>query len=83
MKSISKLLLLAVALAAFAPASLFACATCFGQSDSDMAQGMNWGIFTLLGVIVAVLATIVGFFVHLIRKEAAADSTAPENPTEA
>lgn len=36
-----------------------------------MAQGMNWGIFTLLGVIVTVLAAIAGFFVYLIRKEAA------------
>lgn len=58
-------------LAAFAPAPLFACATCFGQSDSAMAQGMNWGIFTLLGVIISVLASIAGFFVYLIRKEAA------------
>jgi len=48
-----------------------------------MAQGMNWGIFTLLGVIVTVLATIFGFFVYLIRKAAAAESSAPETLTEA
>ena len=80
MKSIRKILLLVVALA---PSPLFACATCFGQSDSPMAQGMNWGIFTLLGVIVAVLGTIAGFFIYLIRKAAAAHSPAPETPTEA
>ncbi|MEI6193148.1 MAG: hypothetical protein WCS42_02340 [Verrucomicrobiota bacterium] len=60
-----------ISLAALAPSSLMACATCFGQSDAPMAQGMNWGIFTLLGVIVAVLATIASFFVYLIRKESA------------
>ena len=60
-----------IALASLAPSPLMACATCFGQSDAPMAQGMNWGIFTLLGVIVVVLATIASFFVYLIRKEAA------------
>jgi len=78
--SIRKILFLAAALV---PSPLFACATCFGQSDSPMAQGMNWGIFTLLGVIVTVLATIFGFFVYLIRKAAAAESSAPETLTEA
>ena len=44
---------------------------------------MNWGIFTLLGVIVTVLATIASFFVYIIRREAAMtnDST-PTNPAE-
>jgi heme/copper-type cytochrome/quinol oxidase subunit 2 len=72
-----------IALAAFAPSPLFACATCFGKSDAPMAEGMNWGIFTLLGVIVAVLATIASFFVYLIRKEAAQTAkTAVENLSE-
>ena len=48
-----------------------------------MAHGMNWGIFTLLGVIVTVLATIASFFVYIIRKEtAAANHSAPEAQTE-
>jgi hypothetical protein len=63
--------------------AFFACATCFGQSDSDMAQGMNWGIFTLLGVIVTVLAAIASFFVYIIRKEAAAaEAAASKTPIE-
>src|SRR5689334_15270949 len=41
------------------PAS--ACSACFGKSDSSMALGMNWGIFTLLGVIVCVLGSVAGF----------------------
>jgi len=69
--------ILAVLLSAGSPSPLFACATCFGQSDSPMAQGMNWGIFTLLGVIVTVLATVATFFVYLIRRETAAVNPPP------
>lgn len=80
MKSSRKILIVAVALA---PSPLFACAACFGQSDSTLASGMNWGIFTLMGVIVTVLATIASFFVYIIRKEAAqAAKTAAENLSE-
>jgi hypothetical protein len=51
-----------------------ACAVCAGRSDSDLAKGMNWGLFTLLGVVVFVLAGIASFFVFLIKKSAAAAS---------
>lgn len=47
------------------PQSLHACATCYGASDSPMAQGMNWGIMTLLVVIGCVLGGIVSFFVYI------------------
>ncbi len=30
---------------------------------------MNWGIFTLLGVILTVLTCVALFFVHIIRRE--------------
>ena len=73
MKLFSKIL---VAAAAFAPSPLFACAACYGKSDSPLASGMNWGIFTLLGVIVTVLATIATFFVYLIRRETVANADA-------
>lgn len=42
-----------------------ACATCFGRSDSPLAQGMNMGILTLLIVIGSVLAAISSFFIFL------------------
>ena len=72
----------AVALTALAPSSLFACAACFGRSDSTPAQGMNWGIFTLMGVIVTVLASIASFFIYIyiIRKETAALKEATPQP---
>jgi hypothetical protein len=70
-----------VALALHADAA-HACAACFGKSDSPLAQGMNWGIFSLLGVVVTVLGGIAccGFF--LVRRAAAyaasiSPSTAP------
>src|ERR1700733_2271659 len=66
-----KIIFAAAALAAFAPSPLFACAACYGKSDSPLASGMNWGIFTLMGIVVTVLASIASFFVYIIRKEAA------------
>lgn len=52
-----------------APAA-HACAACYGQSDSAMAQGMNWGIMALLGVIGFVLAGLTSFFVFINRRAA-------------
>lgn len=76
MKRLLKLLI-AAALAALAPSPLFACAACYGKSDSALAQGMNWGIFTLMGFIVTVLTGIALFFVHIVRKEEAATNPPP------
>lgn len=82
-KFLKTILVAAAALAGFAPLPLLACAACYGKSDSPLASGMNWGIFTLMGVIVTVLATIAGFFVYIVRKEAAmTNNPAPKNPTE-
>lgn len=36
-----------------------------------MADGMNWGIFTLLGIVVPVLVSFLCFFIYLIRKSEA------------
>jgi hypothetical protein len=65
------LLLGAVLALALRPASLLACAACYGQSDSPIAQGMNWGILSLLAVIAGVLAGVSAFFLFLARKSAA------------
>ena len=45
-----------------------ACPVCFGQSDSPMAQGMNNGIFFLLGVIGTVQIGFVALFVSFRRR---------------
>jgi hypothetical protein len=62
------------------PAAM-ACATCFGASDSPMAQGMNWGIFSLLAVIIPVLAIIGGFFIFLARRSSQFSSAPEQFPT--
>ena len=59
------------------PAALWACAACYGQSDAPMAQGMNWGILSLLGIVMTVLGGVTAFFMHLARRSAAmADASA-------
>lgn len=45
-----------------------ACATCFGASDSLMAKGMNAGILFLMGIVTAVLCSILAFMIYLIKK---------------
>jgi hypothetical protein len=65
----------ALALTFLLPGSLWACAACYGQSDSPMAQGMNWGIFSLLAVVVLVLGATAAFFVYLARRAAAVSTT--------
>jgi heme/copper-type cytochrome/quinol oxidase subunit 2 len=52
------------------PATASACASCFGQSDSPMAKGMNAGIFALLLVITSVLLGVAIFFAYLLRRAA-------------
>ena len=48
-----------------------ACAACFGQSDSPLAAGMNWGILALLVVVGTVLSGFASFGVYLVRRSAA------------
>ena len=79
MKPLRKLFLAAL-LAALVPAKLFACAACYGGNiDSPMTEGMNWGILTLLGVVLTVLTCFLVLFVHILRKDetAAKDSQKP------
>jgi hypothetical protein len=66
---------------AFCPTSLRACAACTGRTDSPLAVAMNWGILTLLGVVLTVLSGALVFFVHVIRREESASNDAPpDNP---
>lgn len=48
------------------------CATCYGQSDSNLAKGMNWGILTMIFVVYLVIFSIIGFFVFVVRRSAPA-----------
>jgi hypothetical protein len=53
---------------ALTPSSLRACAVCYGQTDSPLAQGLNWGIFSLLVVVASVLGGFAAFFVYLAKR---------------
>ena len=66
------LLLTAVLLSAtlFHAAPACACAACYGQSDSPLASGMNWGILSLLGIIILVLGGVVWSFISMARRAA-------------
>jgi hypothetical protein len=59
---------LIMALMLAVPRAALACPVCFGQSDSPMAQGVNMGVFFLLGVVVVVLAGFAAFFIYLARR---------------
>jgi hypothetical protein len=66
---------------ALCPTPLRACAACTGRTDSPLAVAMNWGIVTLLGVVLTVLSGVLVFFVHVIRKEETASNDAKlKNP---
>ena len=50
---------------------ILACAACFGRSDSPMAHGFNWGILSLLAVVIVVLGGFSAFFAFLAKRSAA------------
>jgi hypothetical protein len=80
MRPLGKIILLLGLLAWASAPSAFACATCYGASDSPLAKGMNWGIMVLLGFIGTVMLGIVAFFVHVGRN--AARLSAGSNPNQ-
>ena len=73
----AKAFLITVTLPFVTKSSVIACATCYGASDSPLAQGMNWGIATLLGVIGVVLSGVVAFFVHIGVRSAKVNAGEP------
>ena len=62
------LALVALALLLVSAPNASACAACFGANDGKLAQGMNAGIFALMGVIGSVLFAIAAFFVFIVRR---------------
>jgi len=64
------------------PSRALACATCYGASDSPLAQGMNWGIVTLLAFVGLVLGCITMFFVHVGRRSARFNAEQSQNSTD-
>lgn len=75
------ILLLLLAAQGLSASPVWACAACFGKSDSALAYGMNAGILALLAVIGSMLALVAGFFVFIVRRgsrlEVSADDAGP------
>ena len=75
-----KVAVLGVVLVLACEAPAFACAACFGKSDSAMARSLNASIFTLMGCIATVLVGAASFFVFIARRAGAGKAEATTNP---
>jgi hypothetical protein len=53
------------------PGAARACSVCFGNSDSNLTQGMLAGVLVLLLVVLSVLGGFVALFIYLARRAAA------------
>lgn len=72
MNRVNKCIAAAGLAAFFVPTVARACAVCFGNSDSQLSEGMKAGVLVLLLVVLFVLSGFVALFVHLARRSAAA-----------
>lgn len=79
MSAAKKTILLAALIACATAPSALACATCYGASDSPLAQGMNWGIMVLLGFVGFVLTVVSSFFVYIVRRASTMEAVAAQN----
>lgn len=50
------------------PRTMLACAVCYGASDAPQTRGMNFGIFTMLGVTGVVLSSFGGMIFCFARR---------------
>ena len=62
------MVVLLVAAMGFAPRLLLACAVCYGAPGAAQTRGMNFGIFTMLGVTGVVLGGFGGLFFRFARR---------------
>jgi len=63
-----QLLTTAVVVVAGGGSSVLACPMCFGAEETTMINGTQIGVLVMLGVLFAVQAAFVGFFVYLRRR---------------
>ena len=46
-----------------------ACSVCFGATESDLKDGINYSILFMLGITYVTVGGFAGFFVYLRRRE--------------
>ena len=63
-----KALFLFIPIALAVPRVALACAVCFGQSDSPMANATKLGIMAMLVVVAGMLTSFAAFFIYLSRR---------------
>jgi hypothetical protein len=69
---------LAAFLVWFTPVAAEACAVCFGQTDSPLGRGQQWGVLVMLGFVFFMLSAIGGFAVFLARRARMIEAEAAE-----
>jgi len=68
-RRVRKLMMIAlVAAMSLTPRVLLACAVCYGAPGAAQTRGMNFGIFTMLGVTGVVLGGFGGLFFCFARR---------------
>jgi len=59
------------------PRAAFACPVCFGQNDSPLALGINYGILAMLGFVVTLWVAFGSFFIYLRRRARLVETALP------
>lgn len=56
------------------PRAALACPVCFGENDSPLASGINYGILAMLVVVVGLWVAFASFFIYLRRRAKMAEA---------
>ena len=72
---------LVVAALLLAPNVALACPVCFGENDSPLAVGINYGILAMLVVVGGLWVAFGSFFIYLRRRAKMAEASS-ESPAE-
>ena len=67
-KTITRVLTIALAVLIGGSSSAFACPVCFGAEETGMINGTRLGILVLLGITLAVQGGFLAFFLYLRRR---------------
>jgi hypothetical protein len=60
------------------PKAAFACPVCFGENDSPLASGINYGILAMLVVVAGLWVAFASFFIYLRRRAKLVEAAASE-----
>jgi hypothetical protein len=66
----------AIGLVLLVPQTALACPVCFGENDSPLALGINYGILAMLVIIGGLWAAFGSFFIYLRRRARLVESGA-------